>query len=177
MSLYSWSQYLRYVVLAAEAAAVDDEAVGLAAGDAPAADAPPLPPALSKYLSKAALALPGGPNGVFFSFSPARSLLADLARWISLLAVDILEAVDTLEEEDILLATDAELISEPEPNSRSSLVRSVDMLRPIFFSLPSRPLLFFFSPGSHSLWVDSREPVESRSTLVSRSRRRMVIAL
>lgn len=133
---------------------------------------------LSKYLSNAAFAFPGGPNGVFLSFSPpVRSLLADLARAIILLAVDILEELDIFEELDILLCWDTELMSEPEPNSLSSLVLSVDRLRPIFLSLPRSPLLFFFSPGNHSLWVDSLEPVDSLSTLVSRSSLRMVIAL
>lgn len=139
-------------------------------------------PALSKYLSNAAFALAGGPKGVApFSFSPVfdapppiLSLLADRALCINLLAVDILLVVDCL------LATDAELISEPEPNSLSSLMfLSLDLLV-IFLSFPSSPLLFFFSPGSHSLCVDcmlSLDPVDSRSTLVSRSSRRIVMAL
>lgn len=57
-------------------------------------------PDLSKYLSNAALAFPGGPKGVpdfVFSFcSPDLSLLADLARCKILLAVDILLDVETL---------------------------------------------------------------------------------
>jgi len=105
--------------------------------------------ALSKYLSNAALALPGGPKGVFFS--PPLSLLTDLARWIILLAVDIFDVVDNFDELDNLLWLDTLLISDPEPNSCYSLVLSCDMLRPIFFSLPSRPLDFFFSPGNNSL--------------------------
>ena len=55
------------------------------------------PPALSKYLSKAALAFPGGPKGVAFTFgSPTLSLLADLALCKILLAVDILLEVEFL---------------------------------------------------------------------------------
>ena len=52
-------------------------------------------PGLSKYLSNAALAFPGGPNGVALLFSPL-SLLADLALWMILLAVDSLLEVETL---------------------------------------------------------------------------------
>lgn len=158
---------------------VDDDAAGVLAPDLDGVVGPAA--ALSKYLSNAALALPGGPKGVPFSFSPVfdaaplnLSLLADRALCISLLAVDILLAVDCL------LATDTELMSEPEPNSRSSLMfLSLDLFV-IFFSLPSNPLLFFFSPGSHSLCVDcmlSLEPVDRRSTLVSRSSLLIVMAL
>lgn len=63
---------------------------GAAAGDAPvfAVGVAAPPPALSKYLSNAAFAFPGGPNGVPFfalssvlSFPPAiLSLLAERAR-------------------------------------------------------------------------------------------------
>ena len=130
---------------------------------------------MSKYLSKAALALPGGPKGVALVLS----LLADLALWISLVAVDILLEVDTLLAVDCLLATETELISEPEPNSLSSLMLLSAFLV-MLFSLPSRPLLFFFSPGSSSLCVDcmdSLEPVERRSTLVSLSSLLIVMAL
>jgi len=81
--------------VAAEAAVDDDPAadeVDAAADLAVARDAPTddeavvgveveAAAALSKYLSNAALAFPGGPNGVFFSFSPPlRSLLAERAR-------------------------------------------------------------------------------------------------
>lgn len=136
--------------------------------------------ALSKYLSKAALAFPGGPNGPFSVFPPPRrSLEADLARCISLVAVDILDEVDSLEAFEVFEATETELMSEPEPNSRSS-----EMLLSAFLvidlSLPRRPLLFFFSPGRSSLCVLamlSRDPVLSLSTLVSLSSLLMVMAL
>ena len=139
------------------------------------AAAAPLGSALSKYLSKAALALPGGPKGVALVLS----LLADLALWISLVAVDILLEVDTLLAVDCLLATDTELISEPEPNSLSSLILLSAFLV-MFFNFPSKPLLFFFSPGRSSLlvdWRDSLDPVDRRSTLVSLSNLLMVMAL
>ena len=110
------------------------------------AAAGPLASALSKYLSKAALAFPGGPKGVALVLS----LLADLALCMSFVAVDILLEVDTLLAVDCLLATDTELMSEPEPNSLSSLILLSAFLV-MLFSLPSNPLLFFFSPGSSSL--------------------------
>ena len=116
-------------------------AVGFASDLAGEAEAPP---ALSKYLSKAALAFPGGPNGVAFSLLAILSLLADLALWINLLAVDILLEVDCL------LCTDAELISDPDPNSRSSLI-FLSFLFVMLFSFPRSPLLFFRSPGNISL--------------------------
>ena len=152
---------------------VDDDEVGVSF--LPPA-APVLPAsALSKYLSKAALALPGGPKGPF-SVLVNLSLLADLALWINLVAVDILLEVEVL---DVLLATDTELMSDPDPNSLSSLMLLSAFLV-MLFSFPSSPLLFFFSPGSSSLWVDcmdSLDPVESLSTLVSRSSLLMVMAL
>merc|ERR1719336_3225668 len=98
---------------------------------------------------------------------------------MSFVAVDILLEVDPLLAVDCLLATDTELMSEPEPNSLSSLILLSAFLV-MLFSLPSNPLLFFFSPGSSSLWVDcmdSLEPVERRSTLVSLSNLLMVMAL
>lgn len=88
------TQYRRYVRVAAAAAlvllAVDDTPAGRAVAleaavnvdDDVVAAAEDDAAALSKYLSNAAFALPGGPNGVFFSFSPPpdRSLLAERAR-------------------------------------------------------------------------------------------------
>lgn len=98
------------------AAAGTAEALAGAAGVRAAAPDAVGGPDLSKYLSNAAFAFPGGPKGVaaLFSFSPARSLLADRARWRILLAVDILEEVE------ILLWLDAVLMSDPDPNSLSS---------------------------------------------------------
>lgn len=149
-------------------------APGLAVGGA-------APPDLSKYLSNAALAFPGVPNGVLvfalssaLSFIPAiLSLLAERALCISRLAVDILLDVDCL------LCTEAELISDPEPNSRSSLI-FLSFVLVMLLSFPRSPLLFFLSPGNISLCVDcidSLDPVDRRSTLVSLSSLLMVMAL
>ena len=72
------------------------------------------------------------------------------------------------------------LMSEPEPNSLSL---SALIPRVSFFSFPMSPaffLLLLFSPRTHSLCVDrfdSRDPVDSRSTDVSRSSRRMLSVL
>ena len=71
-------------------------------------------------------------------------------------------------------------MSEPEPNSLS---RSALMPLVSFFSFPMRPaffLLLLFSPRTHSLCVDrldSRDPVDSLSTDVSRSSRRILNVL
>ena len=71
-------------------------------------------------------------------------------------------------------------MSEPEPNSLS-----LSALIPLvsFFNLPMSPaffLLLLFSPRTHSLCVDrldSLDPVDSLSTEVSRSSRRILNVL
>jgi len=110
--------------------------------------------AASKYLSNGWLASSGFLGGADFSlsFEVPLSLLSALLR-------------AAFAKADMLLEIDAELISEPEPNSFSSFLDSA-------FNLPIRPDFFFFSPPIHSDCVDifdSLLPVDNLSTEVSLS--------